>query len=207
MTPCACGCGELIDPVGSRGRTKRFALHHHIRALGLAGPRRGMPSPNKGKKASDETRRRLSEAHRGKPKLGGNCVPPPPHPKGWVMPVEMRKRISEKLRGPRSHLWRGGVDADRRCKRLQAIEWKMLRKQIYERDGWTCAVCRQHCTRRKIICHHIIPVREGGTDDPVNLITVCRSCHQREEYKYGRPEYRWASMLDAIRRVAGVRAP
>lgn len=27
--------------------------------------------------------------------------------------------------------------------------------------------------------HHIIPVREGGTNDEDNLICLCRSCHQK----------------------------
>ena len=31
--------------------------------------------------------------------------------------------------------------------------------------------------------HHIIPVEEGGTDDPRNLITLCHKCHKERHEK------------------------
>jgi hypothetical protein len=30
LVPCACGCGTLMDPVGSRGRPKRFLSSAHV---------------------------------------------------------------------------------------------------------------------------------------------------------------------------------
>lgn len=48
------------------------------------------------------------------------------------------------------------------------------RKSIYRRDGFQCAVCG--CSRYLQI-HHYIHRGQGGSDDPMNLITLCSDCH------------------------------
>jgi 5-methylcytosine-specific restriction enzyme A len=53
-----------------------------------------------------------------------------------------------------------------------------LRLNILDRDGYTCALCEVHDTAIGIMqVHHIVPVSHGGTDDSLNLITVCKNCH------------------------------
>ena len=49
------------------------------------------------------------------------------------------------------------------------------RKEVYQRDGWRCALC--DCTQY-IQIHHVIPRGQGGAlDSPHNLITLCSKCH------------------------------
>lgn len=64
------------------------------------------------------------------------------------------------------------------------MEWKELRKQIYERDNWTCQKCDKHCQKKDIQCHHIIPVILSGTGDKNNLQTLCTSCHTKADYQF-----------------------
>ena len=34
-------------------------------------------------------------------------------------------------------------------------------------------------------CHHIIPVNHGGTNEPENLMALCRSCHNKIHHELG----------------------
>ena len=49
-----------------------------------------------------------------------------------------------------------------------------LRKAIYRRDGFQCAVCG---STRYLQIHHYIHRGQGGNDSPHNLITLCSDCH------------------------------
>lgn len=72
--------------------------------------------------------------------------------------------------------WKGGVD-DMIQERTSSAWWRKLRKEIYQRDNWTCQFCGIHCSGRNIACHHIIKERLGGAHKQENLVTVCRRCH------------------------------
>ncbi len=54
--------------------------------------------------------------------------------------------------------------------------WRRLRKQILERDRYTCCACRT-ISVMDIEVDHLIPISQGGTDDPSNLRAMCRRCH------------------------------
>lgn len=36
------------------------------------------------------------------------------------------------------------------------------------------------CTRRAVLVHHKVSVRDGGTNDDENLQSACRQCHARQ---------------------------
>ena len=48
------------------------------------------------------------------------------------------------------------------------------RREVYERDGWRCALCD---STDGIQIHHVEPRSQGGSDFPENLITLCWRCH------------------------------
>lgn len=65
------------------------------------------------------------------------------------------------------------------------------RNHMFRRDDYTCQMCQ---TPHRLVneygislpstdgildLHHIVPVSEGGTDAPDNLMTVCRECHKK----------------------------
>lgn len=49
-----------------------------------------------------------------------------------------------------------------------------LRKAIYRRDGFRCALCD---STRYLQLHHAVPRGKGGPDTPQNLICLCADCH------------------------------
>ena len=62
--------------------------------------------------------------------------------------------------------------------------------RILYRDNFTCQDCGEfHALINEhgmvlpvddgqVDIHHILPVSEGGGDEPSNLITLCKKCHQ-----------------------------
>jgi hypothetical protein len=178
---CACGCGEKLTNLDKKGRPRRYIVGHFKTA-------------NVGRKMPEHVKELLRKANEKRLPWNKGLVgamPPPPNKgkKGlWSPNEEQRRRLSESQRGERGSNWKGGVY--RREKRTVTFEWQQLRKKIYERDQWICAVCQKPCANR-IICHHIRPVRYGGSDDPFNLTTVCGSCHQVQERKFGTTDYFW----------------
>jgi len=71
-------------------------------------------------------------------------------------------------------------------------EWKRKRKEILERDGHKCVICRSN---KNNVVHHRQYVFMKGQQvfkDPWDydnrlLITLCRSCHQRGHSKFEVP--------------------
>jgi 5-methylcytosine-specific restriction endonuclease McrA len=60
--------------------------------------------------------------------------------------------------------------------------WNATREYVLKRDDRTCADCGATVgdvreTGEPAEVHHKTPVVAGGTDDPENLITLCRDCH------------------------------
>lgn len=49
-----------------------------------------------------------------------------------------------------------------------------VRKAVYRRDGWRCALCD---STKYIQIHHIVKRSQGGGNHPHNLITLCADCH------------------------------
>ena len=47
------------------------------------------------------------------------------------------------------------------------------RLAIWERCGGRC----EHCGKKAVDAHHIIPRSAGGSNDINNLIALCRACH------------------------------
>lgn len=78
------------------------------------------------------------------------------------------------------------IEADllRRVKRAPARRSPMsvkLRTAILKRDGEQCVKCGASPKKNSAVTlevDHIIPVAEGGTNDPKNLQTLCWSCNQ-----------------------------
>lgn len=74
------------------------------------------------------------------------------------------------------------------------------RNHIFRRDNYTCQACgTPHyrinendipipTTDGSLDLHHIMPVSEGGMDEPSNLVTLCRKCH-KDWHKKHRADY------------------
>lgn len=98
---------------------------------------------------------------------------------------EVAKKVSEtriKLEigvGPKNPNWVGG----NRCYRGPG--YNRQRSIAMSRDNYQCQECgiKQNDIDRQLDVHHIIPFKDGGTNRLDNLVTVCRSCHNKIEPK------------------------
>lgn len=52
-----------------------------------------------------------------------------------------------------------------------------VRFEVFKRDSFTCQYCGSKAPDVILEVDHIHPVKRGGTDDLLNLVTSCRSCN------------------------------
>jgi len=138
---------------------------------------------------SEKTKKRISEAHKGKKKPWA----------GKFITDEGRRKISENMKGERNRLWKGGVSS-LYAKIRNLFEYRQWRSDIFRRDDFTCQICgiRGGCLevdhypqmRSEIIKEYNIKSIEdalacGELWNINNGRTLCKYCHDKT--KYGRP--------------------
>ena len=115
-----------------------------------------------GRKASEETRRRMSESA-----------------KRYNTP-EVRQRKSEQSRGEKGNGWKGGVTPINQVIR-HSLEYRLWRESVFTRDNWTCIWCQQRGGR--LNADHIkpfalFPELRFAID---NGRTLCEDCHKKTD--------------------------
>lgn len=55
---------------------------------------------------------------------------------------------------------------------------KGVRFDVFKRDAFKCQYCGRSAPDVILEVDHIVPVAEGGDNDPLNLITSCRDCNR-----------------------------
>jgi 5-methylcytosine-specific restriction endonuclease McrA len=58
---------------------------------------------------------------------------------------------------------------------VPSVQYAKLRKGILARDHWRCQMCGSF---KNLDIHHLRRRGSLGDDTEVNLITLCRRCHQ-----------------------------
>lgn len=125
-----------------------------------------------GYKVKEETK--LKIGLKNKTSLLGNT----PWNKGKKMSEEFCKKNSEGHKGqtPWNYI-------DGRGKFLSpgryGDDWDNIRFLVYKRDKFQCQNCGNK--NKRLDVHHRIPFLDGGSNDINNLISLCRSCHRKEE--------------------------
>jgi hypothetical protein len=54
-----------------------------------------------------------------------------------------------------------------------------IKQYILSRDNYTCQYCKGKSKDSKLQVHHIIPRSQGGSNRPNNLLTLCKTCHDK----------------------------
>ncbi len=103
--------------------------------------------------------------------------------------------LSDCKSGPRNPQWKGGIT--RRSVELRNRISDTLRREIYERDDFTCRLCGKR--GGKLTLHHIVPVwqNEDLVADKRNLITACAQCH----HKMNGHEHEYADYFNSLEPV------
>ncbi|HDH7443307.1 TPA: HNH endonuclease [Escherichia coli] len=59
--------------------------------------------------------------------------------------------------------------------------WWEIRAKVVARDGNKCRaiVGGKQCLRPAVEVHHIVPLSRGGTNTMSNLLSLCKSCHDK----------------------------
>ena len=69
-----------------------------------------------------------------------------------------------------------GVRAEGPRLRLDSESSEKLRHQVLHRDGWRCQSCG---AMSNLEVHHQELRSHSGSDSELNLITLCRGCHDQ----------------------------
>lgn len=89
--------------------------------------------------------------------------------------------------GTRLENFRVSTDLERRkrdiaeMRRALGDEWRLMRKQVFERDNYTCKYCGQKDGLLEI--DHVVPRSRNGGDDIDNLVTACFPCNRAKGAK------------------------
>lgn len=175
IVKCACGCEQLRPKYDKKRRLRTYIRGHNRRGSSASvetlrkksDSMRGNKNPNYGKHHSKETRRKISEALKGRSvseeirrKISNTS-------KGIPCSKETRRKLSEANTGSRHPQWRGGISFE-----PYPPEFNIrLKKTIRERDNYTCKICG--C---RGVCVHHIDYNKKNSDNQ-NLVTLCIKCH------------------------------
>jgi len=152
--------------------------------------KKGFTPWNKGKPMSEETKKKLSIAHKGKP------APNKGKPAPWT---SERNKTDNRKRARENHWnWKGGIaKIDKILRRMpEYIKWRL---EVFMRDNWTCQVCG---ARGYVTAHHIKgfsqiikehelknTVEASKCDELWNInngVTLCEECHKLTDNYKGR---------------------
>jgi hypothetical protein len=140
-----------------------------------------------GHSTSEETRRKRSISMRGKNKYKRTEETRAKMSKakiGHTESEETKANRSRRWTGSGNPRWVGGVSAEG-SRRIGNYLWKRLRKEILERDNYTCQCCEKS-TDVKFQVHHKVPWRLTHNDGKENLVTLCMSCHTKIDCMFKR---------------------
>ena len=147
-------CIELPSIRGIRVRAteskiySRSPLRFLIRRLGYKRSSRGIIPWNIGKHMSEESKLKMSKAHKGKPKP-------------WI-------------RGENNGYWKNGASYLHNAIRGM-LEFRTWRTTIYQRDSYTCRVCGVLDMKdNKLNAHHIIPLVKIINDYDIKSVDDAR---------------------------------
>jgi len=135
--------------------------------LGKKRPELNQNKYREGKKHSEETKKKISENNA--------------HFKYWLgkkLSIETKRKMGESRRGNKNPSWRGGISFE-----PYGLEFNDdLKEVIRNRDRRKCFICgkTELENKEKLIVHHIDYDKQNN--DPKNLISLCRSCHQKTNH-------------------------
>ena len=128
----------------------------------------------------------------------------------WIRNNPERKRkISDAFTGAKHPNWQGGKSAIN-LRVHRGSGWERLAEKARDRDGRVCMLCgkTEADNGRKMDVHHIVTYHDINNAKKANrlsnLISLCKSCHKKEEHKIQHQQIvlPFAAIAQADRRAA-----
>jgi len=141
-----------------------------------------------GRPRSEETKLKISNSHKGKKKSKESIEKRTESRKdfkhseesktkmslshmGKTIPDKTRKAISERHSGNKNFFWSGGISFEPYTPEFN----KALKRQIRERDNFTCQHPDCEIKSKSLHCHHIDYLKQNSISE--NLISLCEKHH------------------------------
>lgn len=143
-----------------------------------------------GKERSDETKDKISLARKGFK-----------HSEETLEKFKGRDSWNKGLKGYRageeSHLWKGGITPINEQIR-KSLEYKQWRKEVFERDNFTCQICGNN-ESGNLNADHIKPFAYYSElrFDINNGRTLCIDCHKKTD-TYGHKAHKHKQIDDGV---------
>lgn len=161
--------------------------HSEETKLKISLAKKGTKAWNKGTKADEATKKKLSDSHKGykhtesqKEKIRLS-LKGRPGIKGRKMSVEERIRRSNSApKGNKNHMWKGGITEKNHVIRT-SLEYRIWRELIFNRDNFTCVLCNKH--GGNLNADHIKPFSMFPElrFELSNGRTLCVPCHRQTD--------------------------
>lgn len=212
---CECGCGQIVNNRFAKNHQNRNRKQSEIanekRSKSLQGHRawnKGKAAWNKGlTKETDNRIKPYSEERKNKRResLKGRNIT-------WGDKISAAKRgvpnnvLKEKWRdleykknhsGENTSAWKGGISFE-----PYSSDWKeTLKESIRQRDSYTCRICCISQEELKDKHHKVLDIHHIDYNkmncDPDNLISLCKSCHMKTNYKRDK----WISFFNGRNKI------
>jgi 5-methylcytosine-specific restriction endonuclease McrA len=94
--------------------------------------------------------------------------------------VDVVVEYDDLIRSP-SVTWRmPAVVRLRRMAKTDSRGVKFSRRNVYQRDGYSCQYCGEKKSARELSYDHVVPRSAGGRTGWENIVTACKGCNARK---------------------------
>lgn len=148
---------------------------------------------NKGKKFSEEHKKKISEAHKGKKlseehkKKLSNAKKGNQYVKGkhWKLSEETKRKMSKRMKGEKCNFWKGGVSSIN-AKDRRSLKYRLWRESVFKRDNWTCVWCGAKNGNGKAIVLNADHIKSFAYYPELRFAidngrTLCIDCHKKTD--------------------------
>lgn len=158
--------------------------------------RKGSPSPLRGTHLSEETRRKISEANKGKlaPQVSKESRERAASKiRGRPRPESVKRKLRE-YTGERASNWRGGISFGPYCPKFN----REFKERVRAFWGYACGLCgkSQAENGKRLHVHHVNYRKDACCDEEVarQFIPLCASCHIKTNFD----RTKWEKKLSRI---------